>query len=418
MSERRTALIGALIVALGPVSLSLYSPALPMLTGIFHTSMAALSLTITVYFLGFAFAQLACGPLSDAYGRRPVAIGFYAVYLLGSLIAILAPTIGILMVGRVLQGVGVAAGITISRAFVRDQFTGAAAARIMNLIGLMLAIGPGISPTLGGLILTFLGWHAIFVVMALYGVLAILVLIFWTRETNRRPDPGAARPARVMRNYLTLATSRRFMRPGLLLALTVGGYYTFAPLMPFVLIQRVGLSPPQFGLAMAMQSVAYGVGSVLTGRLLRRFDYAMVLALGLWMVALSGAAFAICLLCLPLCLPVVMIPSVIWAFGISLVTPGATTAALAGFPLMAGSASALAGFLQMGGGLLGSWLASSLFADPAVAIGLSMPIMAFLALLVQYGLRTPGEGDPQSQDEPLERAPAPSAGPLGDARSA
>lgn len=418
MSERRTALIGAMIVALGPISLSLYSPALPMLTGVFHTSMAALSQTITLYFLGFAFAQLACGPLSDAYGRRPVAIGFYAVYLVGSLIAILAPTIGVLMVGRVLQGVGVAAGITISRAFVRDQFTGAAAARIMNLIGLMLAIGPGISPTAGGLILTFLGWHAIFVAMALYGVLAIVTLFFWTRETNRRPDPAAARPARVMRNYALLVTSRRFMRPGLLLALTVGGYYTFAPLMPFVLIQRVGLSPPQFGLAMAMQSLAYGLGSVLTGRLLRRFDYAMVLSLGLWMVALSGVSFAICLFCLPLSLPVVMVSPVIWAFGISLVTPGATTAALAGFPLMAGSASALAGFLQMGGGLLGSSLASSLFADPVVAIGFSMPIMAFLALLVQYGLQTPGEGegDPQPQADPPERAPSPS--PLSEARSA
>src|SRR3954463_11093225 len=176
MTETRTAVVGALIVALGAISMSLYTPAMPALVDAFNTTPATVKLTLTVYFGGFAFAQLVCGPLSDAYGRRPIALGSFSIYLLGSVIAALSPTIQWLVVGRILQGIGVAAGIAISRAIVRDQFTGQRSARIMNLIGLMLAVGPAVSPTIGGVLLSTLGWHSIFLVMVVYGIVAVLVM--------------------------------------------------------------------------------------------------------------------------------------------------------------------------------------------------------------------------------------------------
>src|SRR5829696_10064396 len=116
MTETRTAVVGALMVALGSVSMSLYTPAMPALVEAFHTTPATVKLTLTVYFGGFAFAQLVCGPLSDAYGRRPIAIWFFSIYLLGSIVAALSPGIEWLLVGRTLQGIGVAAGTAISRA--------------------------------------------------------------------------------------------------------------------------------------------------------------------------------------------------------------------------------------------------------------------------------------------------------------
>src|SRR5918998_3161509 len=129
MTEMRTAVIGALIVALGPISMALYTPAMPTIVAAFQTTPAHVKLTLTVFFFGFAFAQLVCGPLSDAYGRRPVAIGFFSVYLLGSVVAAVSPSIEWLLAGRALQGIGVAAGTAISRAIVRDQFTGQSSAR-------------------------------------------------------------------------------------------------------------------------------------------------------------------------------------------------------------------------------------------------------------------------------------------------
>ena len=241
--------MGALIVALGSVSMSLYTPAMPALVEAFHTTPATVKLTLTVYFGGFAFAQLVCGPLSDAYGRRPVALGFFSVYLLGSVIAAISPAIEWLVVGRLLQGIGVAAGIAISRAIVRDQFTGQRSARIMNLIGLMLAIGPAVSPALGGLILTTVGWHAIFLVMVAYGIVVVLVLGFGVREQTGS-DPTKAHPSQIARSYMILLHDRGFMRAGLLLGLMLGGIYTLAVLLPFLMIDLVGLTPTQFGLAM------------------------------------------------------------------------------------------------------------------------------------------------------------------------
>lgn len=379
VTELRTAVIGALIVALGAVSMSLYTPALPTLVAVFGTTPATVKLTLSVYFCGFAFAQLVCGPLSDAYGRRPVAIGFYSIYLVGSLVAVLSPSIAWLLAGRALQGIGVAAGIAISRAIVRDQFTGQSSARIMNLIGLMLAIGPAISPTIGGLILSTAGWRAIFLVMTAYGLVVLLVLTFGVAETNRKPDPGMAHPRRVLASYRTLLSDRAFMRAGLVLGLTLGGIYTLAAVLPFVLIETVGLTPVQFGMAMVAQTGAYSAGAAVTGRLLRRHDAMRLIPVGLGIIVVGAIALAVGLRLLPPSLLTVMGPVALWAFGNALLMPGTTTGALAGFGAIAGAASALTGFLQIGGGLAGSAIAALLFGDPFIALTTMLPTMAFAA---------------------------------------
>src|SRR5690606_27992445 len=136
MSERRVSIIGGLIVAIGPISLALFTPAMPEIAHAFGTSEGAVKLTLSLYFAGFAFAQLFCGPLSDGFGRKPVTFAFMAIYLVASLIALLAPSIEVLIAARFLQGVGAAVGVAISRAIVRDLFTHERSARIMNLIGI------------------------------------------------------------------------------------------------------------------------------------------------------------------------------------------------------------------------------------------------------------------------------------------
>ena len=158
MSERKVSLIGALLVAVGPISMALFTPAMPEIVRAFGTTEAAVKMTLSLYFAGFAFAQLVCGPLSDGFGRRPVTMAFMGIYLAATLAALLSPTIEVLIAARFFQGVGAAVGIAISRAIVRDLFTNERSARIMNLIGLILGIGPAFAPTLGGVTI-FSSYH-------------------------------------------------------------------------------------------------------------------------------------------------------------------------------------------------------------------------------------------------------------------
>jgi len=393
MSETRTAVIGALIVALGSVSMALYTPAMPTLVQVLQTTPAAVKLSLTVYLFGFAFAQLVCGPLSDAFGRRPIAMSFFCIYVVGSVVAVFAPTISWLLVGRALQGVGVAAGVAISRAIVRDQFTGQSSARIMNLIGLILAIGPAVSPTIGGVLLSAFGWHSIFVVMVIYGIVAVLVMGIWCVETNAAPDPSQAYPIQVVRNYAMLLTDRGFMRGSLVLGCAIGAFFTLAAMLPFVLIETVGLTPTQFGVMMLVQTGFYALGAFVTGRLLRRYEVDLLIPVGLTLIAVAATGFGVGLRLLPLSTYTAMAPVAFWAFGSALVIPGATTAALAGFPTVAGAASALTGFLQIGIGLAGTALAALMFSDSLTALSTVMPGMGLLAVLAHLALRPKREAN-------------------------
>lgn len=385
MSERRTAALGAALVAIGPVTMALYTPAMPVLAEAFDTSRSMIKLTLTAYFAGFALTQLICGPLTDAFGRRPVTLAFLLLYLASTLLATFAPTVEWMIVARTLQGIGAAVGISVSRAIVRDQFTGQTSARIMNAIGTMLAIGPAISPTIGGLTLELFGWREIFWFMVVYGVVLMLAVALWMAETNRFIDRANLRPARLVINYITLLRDPRFLRPSLLVGFGIGSIYTLATILPFVLIDQLGLSPSQFGIGMMVQSGSFISGTLVTGRLLRRVDADRLIPYGLTGLVLASAAMVATHQLLPMSFLAVMLPVGLFAFSLATVLPAAMTASLQGFPQMAGAAASMTGFLQFGTGILGSVLAAWL-GDPSLAMLIVAPGMPMLAVLCYLAL--------------------------------
>ena len=384
MSERQATLIGALLVAIGSMSMSLYTPAMPTLVDVFGTSVGTIKLSLTLYFAGFALAQLVVGPLSDAYGRRPAALQFLAVYLVASIVAMIAPSVEWLLVGRLFQGIGASAGIAVSRAIVRDRFTSQQSARIMNAIGLIMAVGPAASPTIGGTILAFLGWHAIFVFMAVYGVVLMALIATMMPETLAVRDPSRFRPKRLFANYAWIALHPRFLQPAIVIGCTIGTLYASATMLPFVLIGKVGLTPVVFGIGMLAQSGSYIFGSFVTRLLLARVRAQSLVPYGIGFAVAGGVLLGVLLrLAEPTYLNV-MGPIGLIAFGIALVQPAATTNALTPFAEAAGSASALLGFMQIGGGLLGS-LAAAAMHQPVLALATVVPAMTLIALAAHYG---------------------------------
>ncbi|MCQ0987280.1 multidrug effflux MFS transporter [Jiella marina] len=402
MSERRTSLIGGCLVAIGPVSMALYTPAMPTLVAEFATTEAMIKLSLAVYFAGFAFAQLVCGPLSDAFGRRITTIGFMGLYLLGAFLAVFAPTVEFLIAARILQGVGASVGIATARAIVRDQFTGEVSSRIMNTIGLILAIGPAVSPTIGGFTLELAGWNAIFVVMAFFGLIVIGVTLGFMRETVT-PDPSRIRPRAIMRSYGRLITNRHFLATSLTVGGSVGALYTLATVLPFVLIEVAGLTPTEYGIGMLAQSGSFFTGSLAARFLMARIGAYRLVPIGLGLIGIGGAAVALSIAVLPISYISIMVPVGFYAFGIAFVMPAMTTASLAPFPHMAGAASAMTGFIQMGSGLLGGALCAAI-GEPVLATQIVIPGLGVMAISAYLVYRAhPHLAEP----EPLPEVPAP-----------
>ncbi len=386
MSSTKTAVIGALLVSLGPISMALYTPAMPMLVDVFETNVSAVKLTLTVYLLGFAFAQLICGPLSDVFGRRPVVMAFTGIYLVGSLAAVFSPSIEWLLAARVVQGAGAAAGIAISRAIVRDLFTGQQSAQVMNMIALMLIVAPAVAPTLGGVTLELLGWHEIFVLMALYGLVIMGLFHFAVPETLPRSGAGGAEQRRVLASYAALVRDARFLRPSIIMACSVGSLYTLATILPFVLIERAGLTPVQYGFSMLAHSGTFMLGALVMRRLLASIDAHRLVPVGLGLIATGALMLPGAMVFFEPSFFPVMGPTALLAFGIPFVMPSLMTESLAPFPHIAGAAAALSGFFQLAAGMLGS-AAAAVMGDAVVALVTTIPVLALAAALTHVLLK-------------------------------
>lgn len=379
MSELRTSLIGALLVSLGPISMALYTPAMPELVHAFGTTESLIKLTLSLYFGGFALAQLVAGTLSDAWGRRKVTLIFMAIYLAGSLMAALAPTVEVLLAGRLVQGIGASAGMTVARAIVRDQFTGDRAAGIMNLIGMMLAIGPALSPTIGGIALGLFGWQSIFLIMVVFGAAACMISAVSLRETIV-PDPAMLRVRPILSAYREVLTDLRFIAGTLVVGGAVGALYTQATILPFILIGTVGMTPAEFGMGMLMQSGMFLAGTMVVRQGMKRFSSRQMILPGLVLIGLASAMLALSIFFWEPSYLSVMVPVGVYAFGIAFVNPYMMTAAIEPFPHIAGTASALMGFVQMGSGVVGGIICAAI-GKPVLAMGTVIPAFGVVCIL-------------------------------------
>jgi MFS transporter, DHA1 family, multidrug resistance protein len=379
LSPLRMTIVGALLIAVGPLSMTLYTPAMTLLVTALHTSAEAVRATITVYLFGFATAQLICGPLSDRFGRRPILIVCLSLYVIGSAVCASASSVGMLMLGRLIQGVGACGGFSLSRVMVVDRFAGNGAARIISLMSLILSIAPAVAPILGGTLITVMSWRVLFVILGSYGAL-LLGLVLRFPETNERRDPRATKLRSLAVNYAKLITSRAFIGQVVLTSLAVGGFYASQTLTPFVLMGRLGLSSQVFGLLTASLMLSYLIGSLATNRLLHFFALPRLVLAGAAMVFAAALSLAIGLRFVGFGVIEIMAPLCLWMLGFAFIMPGVTTTALALFPRNAGSASALMGALQMGMGFVGVALCS-LFGDAVHAFATIPPVMGALAVV-------------------------------------
>lgn len=343
----RVALLSSL-VALGPLATDMYLPALPTLGVALDAGVDQLQLTLSVFMVGFACSQLIYGPLSDRFGRRPVMIGGLLVFAAATLGCLHVQSIETLIVLRFFQAMGGCAGPVLGRAIVRDLYEREQAARMLSYMGAVMGLAPAVAPLIGGYLLVTLGWRSIFQALALYGVLALVVITWVVGESNRQPDPQALRFRRLLGNYVRLCRDRRYLGYVLSVSFVFAGLFAFISGSSFVIMDYFGYAPQQFGYFFAIMVAGYMVGTLLSARLGQRVALDRLLLGGALLCAVSGASMMLLNWWRLPHVAVVVVPMMGYAMGVGIVMPQGMAGAIGPFPRMAGVASALLGFIQMG----------------------------------------------------------------------
>jgi len=351
MPEKSGRLLLALLIGLvayGPVSTDLYLPSLPAIGRYFGADDAAVQLTLSGFLVGFALAMLVHGPLSDRFGRRPVLMVSTVLFVAATIVCLLAGSIEAFTLARVAQGLAACAGPVVARAVVRDLYEPREAARVMSLLAAAMTIAPSTGPILGGFITTWFGWKANFSLLLIFGLICCLGICLALPETNRQKDPLALDPVRMAANYRLLLRSGAFLGYALLAAGSYAGIFTYISASSFVLIGGLKLSPDVYGFCFAASVASYASGSLVSARLARRLDLDRTITIGSTILLIAGAIAALLGYLTTPSVAAVVAPSALYFFGTGLVISNAFARAIGPHPGMAGAASALIGFLQMG----------------------------------------------------------------------
>ncbi len=359
----------------------MYLPSLPQIARDLQTSATGVQLSLTAVLIGLALGQVIAGPLSDLYGRRPPLLIGVGIYVIASLLCAVAPSLPLLMVARVAQGMGGAAGIVIARAVVRDLYHGVAAVRFYSRLMLVFGLAPVLAPVIGAQLLRVTTWRGIFAVLAVIGALILLASAVGIPETwprERRHGGGLASSVRTM-SFL--------LRDGGLMGYALASGLAFAAMFayisgsPFVIQDIYGASPQLFSLAFAVNGAGQALMAQVNARAVGRFSPKALLTFGLTANCLAGLALLVVVLVGIPGLPAILIPLFVLVASGGFVLPNSTALALARHPEAAGNASALLGVLQLVVGAAVAPLVGIAGTATAVPMALVIAVLGLAALL-------------------------------------
>lgn len=390
------ALIGtlALLSAIAPLATDLYLSAFPTMTVELSTTTTGVQLSLTTFLIGAGLGQVIFGPLSDRVGRRgPLLVGM-VIYLVSSIVATVAPTVEVLVVARLVQGLSGAAGMVLSRAIIADMARAAAAARALSTMMLVSAIAPITAPFLGSVLVNVIGWRGLLGIVAALGAVSIILVLVFVKE-SRPPQARREAPRKDQGRLL----SRRYLGYTLTYGFSFATMMAYISASPFVYQTMMGMTEIQYGLAFAVNAIAMAATGAVGAKLVGRISPATITWSGLFMnlvailalvvVAFSGApAFWL------------TIPLLFAVASLGLIVGNTTALALEAVPGRSGSASAWLGCLQF----LLAGIVSALVGlggeETAVPLALTMLGASIIALFAFLVARRAPEPEAARENEP------------------
>ncbi|HFZ8994197.1 TPA: Bcr/CflA family multidrug efflux MFS transporter [Citrobacter freundii] len=350
-----------LLAMLMPLSIDMYLPALPVISEQFGVPAGRAQMTLSSYILGFALGQLFYGPMADSLGRKPVILGGTLVFAAAAVACALAQSVDQLITMRFFHGLAAAAASVVINALMRDIYPQEEFSRMMSFVMLVTTIAPLMAPIIGGWVLVWLSWHAIFWILAAAALLASLMIALLIKETlpPERRQPFHIRTT--LANFAALFRHKRVLSYMLASGFSFAGMFSFLSAGPFVYIELNHVSPQHFGYYFALNIVFLFVMTIINSRFVRRVGALNMFRGGLWiqfavavwlvLSALTGIGFWS------------MVVGVALFVGcVSMVSSNAMAVILDEFPHMAGTASSLAGTFRFGiGALVGALLSLATF---------------------------------------------------------
>jgi len=377
---------------LGPFSVDMYLPGFPAIARDLHTDVGHVGLTLSAYFLGFCLGLLLYGPIFDRFGRKkPIVLGLL-VYIAAAVGCAFAPSIRYLILLRFFLALGSCVGMVGSSTVIRDLFKGKEVAKALSMMMTIFGFAPIIAPSIGGVVITTLGWRYVFVILAMIATLILVAANRGLRGTHGPDTAVSLRLASVARAYVSVLKERQFLVYALTTGIATGGLFSYITGSPFVFINLFGFTATQFAWIFGANGLAMVAGSQINHVLLRKYDSRQILPV----VATAQSALAVVLVVgtilgvLPVFATLGLVCGHIFFFGF--VNPNSGALALIPFTQNVGSASASMGAIQMGSGVLASAFLSFFHNGTAVPMISMLGSCALLTLtLVMMGRSLPGK---------------------------
>lgn len=388
-SARLSIVLLASISAAGPVTMNIYLPTLPRVQADFGTTVAGMNATVSLALVAFAIGILVHGPLSDRYGRRPVIIAGLLIFALGNLLCLLAPSLGVLLAGRIVQALGTSAGLVVARAMLGDLYGREGMARMLAYLTMVMVVGPTTAPLVGGLVTEAFGWHGVF---ALLLAANLLILAFtWRHLPETRPPEARDRGSPgLARDSLAMVRQPAFAGFALQAAVIYAVFLTFISIAPYVMV-ALGHSSTEYGSWYLLVAIGYFIGNWVVTRHATRLGLQRLIAMGVTIQLVSGLAGAALVLAGFWHPAAIFIPMGVLGLGQGLALPNINASAVSLAPHTPGAASSVLGFTQQLVGAL-AVQAMALFAtDTPVPIYLFTVAVAFIAWLSLFVLPRAGE---------------------------
>lgn len=372
-----------MIGTLPQISTDLYTPSIPAIAQSFAVPVNWVQMSLSLFVVTQAITQLFYGPLSDGIGRRKtLLIGFF-IAIIGSGVCLFASNIEMLLLGRLIQGLGAGACSALFRSIFRDSFTGEQLSKLAAYLSNIVILSVVAAPFFGGLIQQYAGWRVVFICLTVYTITTFVVTFFCFKETSVHHHKDRLKLSFIAKTYFDLFCNRQFMGYTLCVFLSYGGLFAWITSGPVVLIKLVGISPSEFGMLTIFGGLAMFVANTINGKLVTKLGMPAMMRIGFLFMFLGGASMLLLAFAFPMHVITVLLPAVIFLFGVTFIFPNTFASAFAPLGHVAGYAGAVYGFVQTIGGAVFGLLLSHIVEHTQIPLAMMLitsSVLAFCSL--------------------------------------